>query len=342
MTDTPASDDTSAGGGYRIFGSELSPYSVKVRSYFRYKGIPHEWVIRSAAKMAEFQQHAKLPLIPLVLAPDGSALQDSTPIIEHFEALYPEPSIHPADPALAFVSALLEEYGDEWGNKWMFHYRWTYEADQDSAADRIARDVFPEASDEERAGTAAMLKTRMVPRLSFVGSSPETGPTIEASFRRVVALLEAHLARRPYLFGGRPAFGDFGVWPQVYEAWTDPTPRGLIERDAPSVGTWVQRMLAPRAEGAFEAWDALAPTLTPLLRDEIAGRFLPWSAANARAIAGGASEMTVDLDGATWRQQPQKYHAKSLMALKARRAGIGPNATVDTLLRDTGCESYLR
>ena len=27
---------------YRIFGIELSPYSVKVRSYFRYKRIPHE------------------------------------------------------------------------------------------------------------------------------------------------------------------------------------------------------------------------------------------------------------------------------------------------------------
>lgn len=34
---------------FRIFGAELSPYSVKVRSYFRFKQIPHEWIIRSAA-----------------------------------------------------------------------------------------------------------------------------------------------------------------------------------------------------------------------------------------------------------------------------------------------------
>ena len=32
---------------YRIFGNELSPYSVKVRSYFRYKRIPHEWIVYS-------------------------------------------------------------------------------------------------------------------------------------------------------------------------------------------------------------------------------------------------------------------------------------------------------
>src|SRR5580704_933837 len=107
---------------YRIFGSELSPYSVKVRSYFRYKGLPHEWIPRSPAVQAEFQIYAKLPLVPLVVTPEGEGVQDSTPIIERFEAGRREPSVVPDDPALAFISALLEEYGDEWGNKWMFHY----------------------------------------------------------------------------------------------------------------------------------------------------------------------------------------------------------------------------
>ena len=34
---------------YRIYGSEMSPYSVKVRSYFRYKGIPHSWIPRNSS-----------------------------------------------------------------------------------------------------------------------------------------------------------------------------------------------------------------------------------------------------------------------------------------------------
>ena len=124
---------------YRIFGSELSPYSVKVRSYFRYKGLPHEWIPRSPAVQAEFQKYAKLPLVPLVVTPEGEGVQDSTPIIERFEAGRPEPSVVPDDPALAFISALLEEYGDEWGNKWMFHYRWRYQPDAWSTAERIAQ-----------------------------------------------------------------------------------------------------------------------------------------------------------------------------------------------------------
>ena len=58
---------------YRIFGSEMSPYSVKVRSYFRYKDIPHQWIPRNAASQAEFEKHAKMPIIPLVVTPDGTA-----------------------------------------------------------------------------------------------------------------------------------------------------------------------------------------------------------------------------------------------------------------------------
>lgn len=58
---------------YRIIGAEMSPYSVKVRSYFRHKGIPHQWIPRNAASQAEFEKYAKMPIIPLVVTPDGMA-----------------------------------------------------------------------------------------------------------------------------------------------------------------------------------------------------------------------------------------------------------------------------
>src|SRR5882672_6559954 len=107
---------------FRIYGSEMSPYSVKVRSYFRYKDLPHQWLIRNATNQADYQKHAKIPLIPLVVTPGDEGIQDSTPIIESVEAKYPTPSILPDGPVTAFISILVEEFGDEWGNKWMFHY----------------------------------------------------------------------------------------------------------------------------------------------------------------------------------------------------------------------------
>ena len=325
----------------RLFGSELSPYSVKVRSYFRYKGLRHEWLPRTPGNQAEFQKYAKLPLIPLVVTPDGKGLQDSTPIIEHFEAGAGEPSIVPADPALAFLSALLEEYGDEWLNKPMFHYRWHYKADRWATAERIASSMAEGQGPLGIAQARAMIADRMTGRLGFVGSSEKTRPLIEASFKRTLSLLDGHLASRPYLLGGRPAMADFGVWGQLYEAATDPTPGGKMRAAAPNVMAWVQRMVDPKAEGAFEAWPSLNATLQPLLSEDVGGQFLPWSAANAAAIVSGVSTFDVALGTGTWSQEPQKYHARSLAEIRRKYRAAKGAPGLDAILAPTGCLPFL-
>lgn len=329
---------------YRIFGSELSPYSVKVRSYFRYKDLPHEWVVRNQDNMAEFQEYAKLPLIPLVITPEKDGLQDSTPLIEAMEARAPGPAIQPDDPVLAFISALIEEYADEWGNKHMFHYRWAYEADQWSAAERIVGDNMPDASKEEREAFVTAIRDRMINRRHFVGSSDETKDQIEGSFRRLLEILEAHLAARPFLLGRRPAFCDFGLYAQVYEAWTDPTPKKIVEQEAPTVLAWIKRMLDPEPENGFEDWETLAPTLMPLLKEEIGALFLPWTTANAMALAEGDERFSVEIAGRTFSQQPQKYHARSLKALKEKYAAVPAEerARLDAILEEAGCLSWLK
>ncbi len=327
---------------YRIFGIELSPYSVKVRSYFRYKRIPHEWVVRHMGNMEEFQRYAKLPLVPLVITPEAVGLQDSTPILEEMERRFPEPSLEPSDPTLAFLSAMIEEYADEWGNKPMFHYRWWYAPDQKSAAERIAQANLPGAPDEAVRKLASSLEARMVSRLSFVGSSADTKQQIEASYLRQLAILESHFGKRPYLFGGRPCLADFGLFAQLYECSIDPTPGALMREKAPRVGAWIERMLAPTAAGEFESWSALAPTLEPLLSQEIAGLFLPWSTANAKALAAGEAEFVVQLEGRPFRQQTQKYHARSLAALRERYSRVTERGALDAVLERTRCLPWLR
>src|SRR6266403_4502447 len=180
--------------GYRILGAEMSPYSVKVRSYFRYKAIPHQWILRNADSQAEYEEHARMPIIPLVVTPEGKGIQDSTPIIDQLEKLYPEPSIHPDDPLTNVISALVEEFGDEWGNKWMFHYRWAREVDQLSSAGRIARIMMPMADEQPHTHMRAQVRERMVKRAWFVGSHEQTAPQIEESFCEGIVQLEAHLS----------------------------------------------------------------------------------------------------------------------------------------------------
>ena len=327
---------------YRIFGAELSPYSVKTRSYYRYKGIPHEWIPRSADTMAEYGKYARLPIIPAVATPEDEGLQDSTPILEAMESTFPEPSTHPPSPTLKFLSELLEEFGDEWGNKWMFHYRWADEADQRSAAERLVAGMMRNAPESDRAAMADQLRERMVSRIGVVGSNEHTAPIIEASFRNGIDLLEKHLAGRPYLFGGRPCFADFGLWGQIYNAWTDPT-CGKLLADKPAIRAWIERMLDPKDEGDFEDWNELAPTLEPFLREEVR-LFLTWSAANADAIGSGAEELTVDLDGKKWTQSvggPQKYHAKSLKEIRRKYAEVARDPELRGILERAGCLPFL-
>ena len=324
---------------HRIFGSELSPYSVKVRSYFRYRNIAHEWLPRSPANQAEFQKYAKLPLVPLVVTPEGEGVQDSTPIIERFEKA--GPILAPDEPALAFLSALLEEYGDEWGNKWMFHYRWSYPADCWSSAERIALQMAGAQGALAVAQARAAVAERMSGRLGFVGSNPTTKPLIEASFKRVLAILNAHLGARPYLLGGRPSLADFGLWGQFYEAATDPTPGALMRASSPNVMAWVQRMVSPKAEGPFETWAALSAGLMPLLSEEVAALFLPWSAANAAAIDKGDKSFEIKLAGAAWSQEPQKYHARSLQEIRRKYAAAKGAAGLDDVLAKAGALRWL-
>ena len=326
-------------GEYRIFGAEMSPYSVKVRAYFRYKGIPHQWLSRRANE-DEFQKYARLPIVPLVVTPDGTGIQDSTPIMEKLDADFPEPSIHPEDPVLNFLSALIEEYGDEWGNKLMFHHRWFGEADQLATAHVLARGGMPDAPWGEVNKAAATVRERMVSRVHFTGSSPENAPLISAYLDRLLEILKPHLAERKYLFGARPAFADFGLGLQVYEMALDPTAGAIIRARTPEVLAWAYRMTEPRNDGPFERWESLQPTLEPLLRD--AGEFfLPWSTANAKALQMGEESFSVTLGGSAYVQGPQKYHARSLNALRERYAAVEDKSALDPILEAAGCLQYL-
>ncbi len=323
---------------YRIVGMELSPYSVKVRSWFRFKQLPHQWILRNPASQEEYGRFARIPIIPLVVTPAEAGLQDSTPIIDRLEALHPQPSIHPEDATLAFLSAMIEE----WGNKWMFHYRWARTADRLSASGRIARGMAPDADESTVESIAEQIRERMVSRVWFVGSNEVTAAQIESSFVEAITQLDRHLASRPYLFGARPSFGDFGLWGQLYNAWTDPTPGALIEGRTPNLLAWIQRMTWPRIEGDFEQWSSLAPTLAPFLTRQVGARFVPWTLANESAVGRGDEEFEVELDGKRWTQKPQKYHAKSLAALRERYSRVGDRGALDAILSETGCAPAFR
>lgn len=325
---------------YRIFGAEMSPYSIKVRAYFRYRQIPHQWIARSAAVEDEFKKYARLPIIPAVATPEDQGLQDSTPIMEEMDKRFADRSVHPDDPALAFLGILLEEFGDEWGNKLMFHHRWWEEVDVKATARVLARNMMPDGDDETINNVENFIADRMSGRRDFVGSNEQTAPLIRKYYLQLLDLLEAHLETRPYLFGGKPGFGDFGLAAQLYEAYIDPTAGGIMRAKYENVMRWCLNMLDPKDEGDFESYTDLSATLDPVLAI-VGNYFLPWSVANAQALEAGEDSFTVNLAGDDYTQPPQKYHAKSLKVLREKYAAVSDKSSLDPILEKAGCLAHL-
>lgn len=334
--------DRNESGHYVIIGRPESGYSVKVRSAMRSKRLPHEWVDRCLRTEKRFQSHARVQLIPLVILPDGRSLQDSTPILEHLERESPEPSWHPTDPGLRFLSELLEEYGDEWVNKLMFHHRWAHPADQKARSATLARGLLAGHPLRMFAPIAArVVAARMIPRMALAGANENNAPILVESFANLVDLLEAHLGARAYLFGGRPAFGDFGLFAQLHQALLDPTAGARLRARGPAVVAWIERMLAPDTAGDFETFEALEPTLRPIFAREVGPRFLAWDIANERALAAGQAQTELEMEGRLYYQRTFKYPAQTLSILRTKFEGARTDGWLDGFLRDTGCLAAL-
>ena len=80
----------------------------------------------------------------------------------------------------------------------------------------------------------------------------------------------------------------------------------------------------------------MAPTPSPLLA--YVGRyFLPWTTANAKALEAGEANFIVELPGGDYAQAPQKYHARSLAALKAKYAAARGAIGLSDILVAAGC-----
>ena len=141
-----------------LIGAPPSPYTRKMIALLRYRHIPYEiiWgnpgeLLAGEGPYADLNIEPPKPvLLPTFLMRDDKGnlktVTDSTPIIRRLEDEFEGRSVIPEDPALNFLNYLLEDFGDEWVTKYMFHYRWHFEEDADNASSilpLIIRSTFP-------------------------------------------------------------------------------------------------------------------------------------------------------------------------------------------------------
>jgi len=330
----------------RVVGSAGSPYSMKMRAIFRYRRIPHIWEHLSGRVKDETADVRPL-LIPMVKFPDGGDWRvDSTPIAYELEERYSERSILPPDPVHRFLAELIEDMADEWLTKVMFHYRWYYEPDQAFAAwwiasDGLSADSVPRA---EREAFAHEFGQRQIERMGIVGCTEENKPVIEETYRRILEALETRCGLEGYLFGTRPALADFGLFGQLKTLSDDPTPRAEMSRIAPTVLHWIRQTddLSGNDGEWFSTNTVLPEAVTELL--QVCGEaYLPFLAANMRALEVGGEEVTLSIFGKPYAQLPFRYQGKCysrLRSLYGRLEG-GEKQRADALLEPTGCIQWL-
>jgi glutathione S-transferase len=330
-------------GLYTLHGFDPSPYSVKMRALMRYRRIPFVWDALGSPR--DVAVAAGLPpVIPVLRFPDGRLMNDSTPLAYALEREHADRSVIPGDPVLAYLSDLLEDFGDEWVTKMMFHYRWYYAQDRAFAQTWIVSSRDPTMAEQMRQKTRQAFNDRQVGRMALVGCTEQNRPVIEDSYRFVLDTLDRHVRTVPYLLGTRPCLGDFGLYGQLQILSVDPTPAAEMRARAPDVFCWLLRL--DDASGIDGQWiDPAAPlpdTVKSLLA-HMAETYLPFLAANAKALQDGAPDLEVELLGRSFKQAPFRYQAKCYDALRKRRAAL-PGAAqrrLDPILEEAGCLAYL-
>jgi len=338
----------------QVFGSTPSPYTQKMLSLLRYKQIPYDvhWGDTKGRLEALGIEPPKPVLLPVVLLEDEDkklvATTDSTPIIRKLEKDFPERKVIPEDKALGFINYVLEDFADEYLTKFMFHYRWHYEADADKAGTILPLIEFSQTlSEEELAQFKNFITQRQSERLWVVGSSEATAELIERSFKEFMTLLNDHLTHSSFLFGSKPSSADFGFYGQLYQLIKfDPTPRAICHEIAPRVVAWVEIMDDLSGLDAENLhWSRLEDVSTNLnnILKLIGTMYVPLLLENAKAVADESDEWEVAVEESLWKQKTFRYQAKCLQWIRDEFNALNDNdqQRVMSVLSETGCEDIL-
>jgi len=270
-----------------LFGAPVGMWTGKIRSYLRKQGIPYvERFPSDPVFELEVMPAVKRFINPVIRLADGTLVQDTADIIDHFETTGNiRFSVYPETPLQRIVAMALDLFGGEGLVRAAMHYRWSYRAQNES----FLRHEFglayravgmPQAQIDTQLDAFMGYLNAYLPKF---GINPTTQPAVESAYESLLSALDSHLRRVPYLLGGLPTLADFGFIANFYaHLGRDPYPSQHMKLSAPSVYRWTERMMAadadmpefPQAMQMLSPDDAIPETLGPVLQC-MAADYLP-------------------------------------------------------------------
>lgn len=262
---------------YTLWGMPCSLYTGKIRSYLLKKGVAFREVFPLHPDfMSRIVPAVKSMVVPVLESPEGDVVQDTTDMIDFVDARHPEPALQPSDPVQRVVSLLFDAFGSEGLLPTAMHYRWSYrDYHEQFLRMEFGRGLYAGSSREARLEAGLQFMTYFSGFLPSLGVHAETIPALEAAYADLLDAFDVHFQSHPYLLGGRPCYGDFGLIGPLYAHLArDPYPATLMKNRAPNLYRWTERMnLEALVDGEFfdrpaeyPADAAIPETLLPVLR----------------------------------------------------------------------------
>jgi glutathione S-transferase len=349
-----------------LYGAPFSLYTGKARAYLIKQRIPY----RELANATEHYYKVVLPAVhrwrmPTLELPDGTFLQDGTIIIDHFEQQSGIESAIPATPKQQIVSLLFDLIGMEGLLRPAMHYRWNFPDDNDWYIEQSFATLTAPGTEDPAAAARNGMERMRAAAVAF-GVVPETFAVVEELFEELLELLDKHFLQVPYLLGGKPSIGDFGLIAPFYGHLSrDPYPSSIMKKHAPRVFRWTERMNRtesdmgefPEQREAFLEDDEIPDTLKAVLR-KIGEDLVPESKAAAECInqwladnnpapgdpvERGVGRGEFELRGTkiTALAQPWRFFLLARMQKTFNELDEPPKEEVRDLIRDLGLESLL-
>ena len=227
----------------KVYRSKISYFSGKLEAYLRYKEIPHELVDSSTgATLGELARridfHCGVRKLPAIEMPDGKWLFDTTPTIQWLESRYTDHPVIPTDPALRFLSLLIEDYGDEWLWRPAMWWRWVPKISRRTLGSIIMEEVH-KAPYLWRYFAHRQLREW----IWGDGVTEENSDRVRDMLFDELEFLEALFSEQPFILGKQPSVADFGYFGSMFRHFgNDPVSAEVMRAHGPNTYEWLARL----------------------------------------------------------------------------------------------------
>ena len=274
-----------------LYGSPLSLYTGRARSYLIKARLNYQETIPNTPYVREsvLPKAGNRQSVPTIELGDGTIIRDGAAIVDHFEAQGGH-QFSPSSPKQRILSRLFDVIGAEGLLRPAMHYRWNFDEENWPFLKFHFESMVPRSP--TRAEHGEKVANQMRAACMAFGAVPDTFELVETLYGELREKLNTHFSAQPYLLGGKPSIGDFGLIAPMYgHLGRDPKPLSLMQADAIQLFRWVERMNRPDLDvGEFEvqdgeylADDEIPDTMLDLLK-HLAVDFVPETQAASTCI----------------------------------------------------------